>query len=92
MERLARDAGLTPDAWGTAVFYSPGTHGWRISRTLEGILAGRTSLGAAFVAMRAVKPVTAPHRIRPIQEAAMPLSEEGRSPGHQPKGDPNNAG
>jgi len=58
LERQAREAGLTPDAWDTAVFYSPGTHRWRISRTLERALGGRTSLGAAFVAIRAVKPVT----------------------------------
>lgn len=70
----------------------PGTHGWGIFRTLERILAGRTSLGAAFVAISAVKPVTTPDRIRPIQEAAMPFSKEGRSPGNQPKDDPNNAG
>jgi len=56
LERLAREAGLTPDAWDTAVFYSPRTHRWGVSRTLERILAGRTSLGAAFVAIRAGKP------------------------------------
>ena len=58
LKRLARGAGLIPDGWETAVFYSPQTYRCRVSRTLERILAGRTSLGAAFVAMRAVKPVT----------------------------------
>jgi SAM-dependent methyltransferase len=56
LERLAREAGLTPAAWDSAVFYSPGTHRWRLSRTLERTLAGKTSLGAAFLAVRAVKP------------------------------------
>jgi SAM-dependent methyltransferase len=56
LEGVAREAGLTPDAWDSAVFYSPETHGWRISRVLEQTLAGRTSLGAAFVAIRGVKP------------------------------------
>ncbi len=57
LERLARKAGLIPDGWGTTVFYSPATHRWRVARALERTLAGRTSLGAAFVAIRAVKQV-----------------------------------
>ncbi len=60
LARLARNAGLTPDAWGTAVFYTPGSHRWRFARTLERTLGGKTVLGAAFVAMRAVKPGSGP--------------------------------
>jgi len=56
LERLVREAGLTPDAWDSAVFYSPATHRRRVFRILERALGGRTSLGAAFVAVRGVKP------------------------------------
>jgi len=58
LERLAQGPGLSPDAWDSAAFYSPGTHRRRGSGTLECALEGRTSVGAAFVAIRVVKPVS----------------------------------
>lgn len=57
LEALTRGAGLRPDAWDSAVFYSPAGHARGISRVSEKLLGGRTSLGAAFIAIRAVKPL-----------------------------------
>ena len=56
LRALTGQAGLRPGGWSSAVFYGRRTHGLRCWRLVERVLRGRTSLGATFLAFRAVKP------------------------------------
>jgi SAM-dependent methyltransferase len=56
LERFLRGAQLRPASWSSAIFYTPGTYDRRGFRTLERRLRGRTTLGAAFLAVKGVKP------------------------------------
>jgi SAM-dependent methyltransferase len=56
LHRLVRDVGLDPAGWTSAVHYPPSLAAARLLRPLERALAGRTALGAAFVAVAADKP------------------------------------
>lgn len=55
LEALVRDAGLRPGRWSSAVFYTPHTHSYSWARRFERRLRGKTSLGAAFLAVASTR-------------------------------------
>ncbi len=55
LHRVVREAGLRPCGRTSAVFYPPSAAVGRLLRPLERALAGRTSVGAAFLAVAAEK-------------------------------------